>query len=346
MKHLIILITSLYMFFNLSAQIEMDLSKNESETETIELNSAKEIIFKNLLPSARNNGQYTFIIEMDISAIPLFNTIKLSGAPCSSASSSLQLAIAGVQNSTKENEIKTKIKNLEEEKKKLIDQTCIVFCNALIDETVYVKPFLFKLQNNQTITITVIRQVNKDSSNVWNKILKTPEKSRWLIHYGLTYAPNVISKVDYYFSQADTSSTNKYTITKENDNGPKPWENISATMNFTYPFHSDSRNFDGGFTAGFGLNAGFELSGHTGLSAVIGENVIIGTGVAFMQKYKLMGAYKENQVVKTNLNFESLHHKVWLPELYFTIGFRFNSNPFAKIAADDKSTKSPAEPIK
>lgn len=64
-----------------------------------------------------------------------------------------------------------------------------------------------------------------------------------------------------------------------------------------------------------------------------------------MQKYKLMGAYREAQILKTDLNFEALHHKVWLPELYFLIGFRFNSNPFAKKTTDDKSTK-PAEPNK
>ena len=243
-----------------------------------------------------------------------------------------------------------KIKKFVDDAIKLIEKlgndNCALILKTSIDETQHIREIPFVLVNNQIITLTITKVAkNGTKETSWSYTLKTPEKTRWLIHYGLTYAPNIISKVDHYFSQADTSATNKYTITKENDNGPKQWENISATINFTYPIHSDSRDFDWGFTAGFGLNAGFELSGHTGLSAIIGENVIIGTGIAFMQKFKLMGAYKENQVIKTNLNFEALHHKVWLPELYFTIGFRFNSNPFAKKTTEDKSTK-PAEPNK
>lgn len=340
MKQTITLFVFLSMFLNTMAQIDFDLSKHENTTETIDLNIATGIRFKNLLPKAIDQGQYTFTINMSIENIPTFNKVMFSGAQCESDSDSLQEAIKKVVGSADEELLSYNLKALEIEKKKSANKDCIVYCNTLVEKTVFFKSFLFKLQNNQTIIVTVKRQVTKDSTITWTKIYKTPEKTRWLVHYGLTYASSIISKTDKYFAFADTSTANRYTITKNNDNGPRGWDNISATIEFTYPFHGDERPFDGGFTAGFGINSGFELSGHAGLSAIIGENIILGSGIVFMQKYKLRGEYKENQVIKTNLNFEALHEKVWLPELYFTIGFRFGSNPFAKKSTTPASTNT------
>lgn len=327
------------------AQVELDLSNKLGNTQSIDL----DVKYINLINCVRLNNYYIIDIEKKTVPIPSFDVSGLKATPfdIDSCTDEFQAAIIKIRNEKSETQQKVNIdaaQTLMKSKSEKKDD-CI---SALLTEIGSTKvPVLlpFRLTNNQIITITVNKfdKANNTKIATWTFILKTEEKTRWLIHYGLTYAPSLISKTNRYFSQADTGVANKYTITKENDNGPKPWDNISATINFTYPFHSDNRNFDGGFTAGFGLNPGFELAGHAGLSAIIGENVLIGTGIAFMQKYKLMGSYKENQVVKTNLNFDALHHKVWLPELYFTIGFRFNSNPFAKKAADTKST-TPSEP--
>src|SRR5690606_3425279 len=119
----------------------------------------------------------------------------------------------------------------------LTDSKCIASLKASIAETEQIIPIPYApLKNNQVITLTITK-VDTDGNPVgdgkWTFVLKTPEKSRWLVHYGLTYTPSIISKTDHYYSLADTSMANKFTITRENDNGPKPWENISATINFT-----------------------------------------------------------------------------------------------------------------
>lgn len=201
-------------------------------------------------------------------------------------------------------------------------------------------PFQGQLSFNEQVILTVVRSGEDDLTiDIRTYVFDTPERDRWLIHYGLAYAPSAISRFSKYYALADTSATNKYTIKKENKNGPKPWDNISATINFTYPFHGDSRDFDGGFTGGFGLSTGFEVSGHAGLSMIIGQNIILSSGVVIMQKHKLNGEYKEGDIVKTNLNFEALHTKVWVPELFFTIGFRFGSNPFAVKKTNSEAKK-------
>lgn len=343
MKQIIFLIFSICIYKPLFCQLEIDLSNELNVTLTIDLKE-KAIRIINILPGKRD--QYSVVINKAQEFIPPFENLKANGAACDPSMKEINGLIVSVQNSQTEKDLKYNLDKLIKAKQKLPNsaQSCIDQCDELIQKTIFTQSLYFSLENNQTITVTVKRITKavdgKDSTITWTKVFKTPEKSPWLIHYGLTYTPALISKTDNYYSFADTSVANRFTIKKENNNGPKPWDNISATINFTYPFHTDNRSIDAGFTAGFGLNPDFLLSGHTGLSLIIGENVILGTGIAFMQKYKLKGEYVENQIVKTNLDFDALHHKVWLPEIYFTIGFRFSQNPFAKKASDD--TAKPA----
>lgn len=241
-----------------------------------------------------------------------------------------------------------KIKKAVEEGRSLLAKggagTCAATLEASISETESVERIHRDLRYNQEVTLTVTKTDKAGKElGVWTYTFNTEEQTRWLTHFGLTYAPNVISKVDHYYAQ-DSTVANTYRISKQNNNGPKAWENISATINFTYPFSAEPTGLDAGFTAGFGLNPSLQLSGHAGFSAVIGTNVILGTGVAFMQKQRLRGEFSENKIVKTNLTFDALHEKVWLPELYFTIGFRFDKNPFGGSTSGDKKKDTDKKP--
>jgi hypothetical protein len=327
MKTIAILISFLA-FQSVVGQVNLDLSQKKENTQIIKT----DVIYVKLINCVIGSP---YKVEWDFkqNPQPIFPDIFLntSGEICED---DVKENINSLKRAVSEDSVKKYVDAAKALIKKSPNAKCIALLKAAIAQTEQVVPIPnTPLKDNQVITATVTK-VDKDGKQVgdskWVFVLKTPEKSRWLIHYGLTYTPSLISKTDHYYSLADTSEVNKYTITRENRNGPRPWENISATINFTYPFHSDSRGFDGGFTAGFGLNAGLELSGQAGLSLIIGDNVILGTGIAMMQKYQLKGKYKGGQVIKENLEFDALHEKVWLPELYFTIGFRFGSNPFGK----------------
>ncbi len=351
MKRISSLATLVFLHCIIYAQVEFDLSSSVSSVETISLDFRKNIKIKNMCINPKY--KYTYTLQVVTSTIPPFDNIGLSGAACASRENdsnnqAYQSAKNLLKNETEESQIPFRINELSNKIKKLdtaLDQGCIKEGNDLIKNTVFEKPIPLDLKQNQIITVTVIRKTSDTDSNpiIWTKMYKTEQKTRWLVHYGLTYAPSFISKTNNFFSLADTSVANRYTITKSNSNGPKPWDNISATINFTYPFHADSRPFDGGFTAGFGISTGLGLSGHAGLSAIIGDNVIISSGLVFMQKQKLKGQYKEGQIIKENLAFDALHEKVWLPEMFFTIGFRFGSNPFAtKPTASTPTSSTPA----
>ncbi|MEO7316506.1 MAG: hypothetical protein ABIW47_15055 [Ginsengibacter sp.] len=337
-------IVLLFSFFIIHAQTNLDLSIKKGSSQTILLNE-KEIRLSNC---CLNGVQYK--VEWDIvqNITPYFKITDVTLQSADSCSQEVKKVKADILNSKSEADIKKYVDQAKELINTIADSKCIAGLKAIISQTENVIKIPYTpLKNNQVITLTVTKidqKGNQVGDSKWTFILKTPEKSRWLVHYGLTYTPSIISKTNHYYSLADTSVANKFTITKENNNGPKPWENISATINFTYPFHADSKDVDLGFTAGFGLSAGLELSGQAGLSMIIGDNVILGSGIVMMQKYKLRGRYSNGQIIKDNQDFSGLHEKVWLPELFFTLGFRFGNNPFAKKAAEPAATPA-ATPV-
>lgn len=96
---------------------------------------------------------------------------------------------------------------------------------------------------------------------------------------------------------------------------------------FSYPLTNKKGDSHLAFSAVAATNFSSFYAG-TGLSFVIGENVALGTGIMFTQKYVLNGIYKKNDIIKTNLTYDQLHEKKWGPEIYFTIGLRFDKNPF------------------
>lgn len=339
MKLLIITI-SLFIYEATGAQVTLDLSLKNGSKQTITLREST-IRLINCSKQYRYKAEWDFVQNIT----PQFELKDKAAQSSEDCSQELKIIQEKLLYSKSEDSVKKYVDLGNKLIPNLTDSKCIASLKASIAETEQVIPIPYApLKNNQVITLTVTK-IDTDGNPVgggkWTFVLKTPEKSRWLVHYGLTYTPSIISKTDHYYSLADTSMANKFTITRENDNGPKPWENISATINFTYPFHADPKGFDLGFTAGFGLSAGLEISGQAGLSMIIGDNVILGSGIVMMQKYKLMGRYKNGQIIKENLNFDGLHDKVWLPELYFTLGFRFGNNPFAKKATEPAA--APAE---
>lgn len=348
MKLKTILACILFCCNSLCAQVSLDLSIKKGSTQTIPIKE-KEIHLINCSKQFRYKVDWSFVqLTTPFFELPTNGVAASKYRSCGNRFQDIIEGLSAKSEDTVRKYValgKKMILELGTEKKFGDCIQALMEAIALTEISIPI-PYV-PLKNNQVITLTVTKidtSGNQVGDNKWTFILKTPEQSRWLVHYGLTYTPSVISKATHYYSLADTSAANKFTITRENNNGPKPWENISATINFTYPFHGDSRSVDGGFTAGFGLSAGLELSGQAGLSLIVGDNVILSSGFVMMQKYKLMGKYKEGQIIKENLDFNSLHQKMWLPELYFTLGFRFGKNPFEKKSSETSSSGDKPEP--
>ncbi len=336
MKQLILItfvLTFLFASNNLRGQILFDLSDSKTTTETIEIKTNPVIQFKNLI----SGGSYTFEINLSEEEVPRFNYSSLAGSPCTMdpTNTALLAAIVALKAETKESNMPDKIKSVISERDKLDKikyADCIKYANDLINTTTYVKSLQFELRNNQTITVKVT-----GNGSTWTKIFKTAEKSPWLIHYGFTHQPNVVSKYEQYYADP-IGKTDSFYVAKKNTSATKFWENISPTIMFTYPFGKKRHDVELGFTAIASTNFS-SFSGGFGFSAIVGTNVIVGTGVNFSQKYVLKGEYKTDgtQVIRENLAFDQLHEKKWGPEIYLTLGFRFDKNPFS--GESDKETK-------
>jgi hypothetical protein len=342
-KKMLSLMIFIFLQTNLTAQVVVDLIDKSKSTEPIDI-SKSTITIKNLLPGK----EYSFEVEMQEDKIPLFNVASLSsGSQCTEddTNKSFKDAYNSLSNSNNEMDVQKLSKTLKDEIEKLrkADLNKYGFCifqgTELLNKTILEKNLLFTLRNNQTITVRVKRQTkidSRDTTLVWVKIFKTPQKSPWLIHYAFTYQPNIISKYDQYFSKADTASANRYTITKKNGNQTKFWENLSPTIMFSYPFTNKNGDSHLAFSAIAATNFS-TFSAGAGFSGIVGENFAIGTGIMFTQKNVLNGQYKDGDIIKTNLTFDQLHEKKWGPEIYFTIGLRFDKNPFT---GNDNKTKT------
>lgn len=315
-------------------QLVVDLSDKSKSTETVDIGKPF-LVIKNLIP----DKEYNYEIDMQEQKIPSFDFASLAtGNKCEEddINKTFKESYNNLTNCNNEAEVPGLIQSLKQEIQMLrkADLNKYGFCifqgTELLNKTTLQKDLLFILRNNQTITVKVKRQTKidkRDTTITWIKVFKTPQKSPWIIHFGFTYQPNFLSKYDQYFSKADTSSANRYTITRKNGNQSKFWENLSPTIMFSYPLTNKKGDSHLAFSAVAATNFSSFYAG-TGLSFVIGENVALGTGIMFTQKYVLNGIYKKNDIIKTNLTYDQLHEKKWGPEIYFTIGLRFDKNPF------------------
>ncbi len=321
-------IISALFYFQGNAQIEMDLADKSQISKTISLKTSPILKISNLIPSEYEKGNYSIFIDLVEEEVP---PLKFSPASsqCSDSLEVIQdwietIAIANDEMTIKKS--KAELEKLMKEFNMKTQKPCFDFLTDLLSNTEHSFKLGFELAKNQTITVTVKRKPSKtgDSTIVWTGVFKTPSESPFLVHYGLTYSPNIINDPDHFFAKEDTGGT--YLITKMNDNGSKSWSNLSATVNFSYPFLWKESDFEGAATAGFGINAETRMSGFMGLSLIIRKNILLGTGIIFTQKNYLKGMYSEGDRINDNQDFDALHEPLWGPELYLTIGFRLSGD--------------------
>jgi len=347
MKKVIFIAFFIQIWLYSEAQIVFDLSDKNESTESVDFKIGSQVLFKNLIPSERISGHYSFIIDVKQEPIPAFKGAQLAGAECEK-SVEVQNEIASINNEEDEGKIPDHIKNLNEiinKPPKDINNNCLRYLKSLIELTKYIMPLQFKLDYNQTITITVKRK-GKDSTYIWTKIYKTPIKSPWHIMYGFTFVPDMLNPVTNYYCKADTTGK-LYTVTKLNNQRNDFFKNISPTLMFQwspmkkYYFRTGSiskaffsNNFyQLGFVGGLSLNFTSEIGTINvlaGPSIVIADNISLCTGIILTQKNILNGQYKEGDIIKENLDFDQLHEKKYMAECFISLAIRFDSNPFKK----------------
>ncbi len=220
-------------------------------------------------------------------------------------------------------------------------EDAIGILNDALKSTI-VEQTLTGVKTCQIIYLTIERySADNNLEKIWNDTLQTtcPERpNKWLVYYGFTYQPNIISRYDNYFSKK-LPGTDSFAVRKLNGDQSKFWENLSPTVMFTYILGNKYRDIKFGLS-GIAATNFSSFSAGFGASMVIGYNFNIGAGVMFTQKNVLNGMYKEGDTIRENLSFDQLHTKKWGPEVFFSLGFRFDKNPFSKSSSSGSSASA------
>jgi hypothetical protein len=184
-----------------------------------------------------------------------------------------------------------------------------------------------RLKKNDVLTI----RISRSGVKIDYELRAPEEQQRWFTHYGFVFSPGFISPSREFYSKSDTGSA--FVIAKMNNSHKNFLDNFTPTLQFSYRLYPKCK-FDPILVGGIGIdfkNPTVQL----GFGCLIGQNISLNAGLITAQRYYLKGNYQEGERLTTNIAFDDLHRKMYVPELYFAIGFRFDKNPFVK-ADDDK----------
>ena len=174
-----------------------------------------------------------------------------------------------------------------------------------------------------------------------------PTSKPFMVYFGYGVNPNRMTPVSQYFCDSENNGT--YTIKRRSESGVWSFKDATPVIYYTWvpqntfhflnkkkrpkTFGGKMRNFFGtitsnntyriGFAGGLGLNL-LRPQFMAAPSIVIGRNLSFQAGVCIVQKETLRGEYYEGQTVNEYLEFETLHRRLYYPEWFFSVAFRFD----------------------
>lgn len=178
-----------------------------------------------------------------------------------------------------------------------------------------------------------------------------------MVYFGYGVAPNKMTPVSEYYCQSENNGT--YTISKAGNPGVWSFKDATPVIYYTWSptmtyhflnkrkrsktFGGKLHNFTGtlisnncyriGFSGGLGLNL-IRPQFMAGPTLIIGKNLSFQAGVCVIQKPTLRGEYHEGQIVNEYLEFETLHRRIYYPEWFFSVAFRFDKVVFVEHQED------------
>lgn len=185
-----------------------------------------------------------------------------------------------------------------------------------------------------------------------------PDNKPFMVYFGYGVAPNVMTPVSQYFCDSENNGT--YTIRKRSDPGMWSFKDATPVIYYTWvpqmtyhflprkkrakTFGGKTKNFFGtivsnrvykiGFAGGLGLNL-LQPQFVGAPALIIGKNLSFQAGVCVVQKETLRGEYYEGQILNEHLDAENLHRRMYYPEWFFSVAFRFDKVVFVERPEED-----------
>jgi len=259
-----------------------------------------------------------------------------SGVEILDSFNSFRIAYNDLKTIMNESEVKEKIKNLENEYKKIEDgnikkSDLRILKDELISQTKEIIYFDFGLRKNQLIRFWVFEVDEGKEIKEWYNSFSTPTGLNFVTHFGFTYGLNTFKTPNNFYSfdiGSPGGASDSFKVTKLNSNGADFLKDLSITANFLFPIRNKRNKGESdlkfAWLAGFGLGGETRFSVFTGPALMLQDFVALGFVIGMTNTYKLNGIYKEGQILKENLNFDQLHQTGIRPDLMFTLSFRLS----------------------
>ncbi|MFI5162518.1 MAG: hypothetical protein ACHQHN_14655 [Sphingobacteriales bacterium] len=210
---------------------------------------------------------------------------------------------------------------------------------------------------NETLQLTVTNSTTKKN---WTITFDTKEEGKFLTTYGFTYIPFTFEKPKIYYAQPVTLTTPGQnggaatTSTAYNilQGSSEPVFDFAPTVIFHYLAYN-SNKWSISYTGGVGIN--LNTTDNNGVSPVVlaggsllyHQNIGFSFGLAAHAMSQLKGKYFPGQQITTNLEASDLNTNVTRLDPFFSITFRFSSNPFKSksiVPSDSTPTTSDQTP--
>jgi hypothetical protein len=166
-----------------------------------------------------------------------------------------------------------------------------------------------------------VKRLDNGETITWSLTLTTGARGVWLSTYGIGFLPN---GDELYFSQS--TGDEKFEVARQTDVGGLGY--VPAIFFSWLP--SKWANSDWAISPCGGL--GFELANpvvFAGAAISYNTNLHFIVGAAFHNQKRLNGQYSEGQEIAESLTPEQLSQTTFRPNFFFSVAFRFGSNPFS-----------------
>jgi hypothetical protein len=166
-------------------------------------------------------------------------------------------------------------------------------------------------------------------------IFKSKQNSRFVLSYGFGFTSKKLEPQKYFLDELGTDS---FRITKKDKYDLLDLRFI-PTIFFSYFIDSNlNRPFNHSITAGLGFNTqtpviffGYNLMWH--------QNIGISAGICFYEQQKLLGNYKQGQILKQILEESQLYEtNLFRPNFFISVNLRLADNPFKSTNASSNSS--------
>jgi len=183
------------------------------------------------------------------------------------------------------------------------------------------------IEEGDIVTIIVSRD-----DKIWTWEFVGEPIGKWVLSYGFGFCSSALEARTYHIKQLNDTS---FQIQKSKKPGVLDLSYIPSIFYSFLPASRYKSNFNWSITAGLG----FDLSAPVvffGGGFMFHQNIGINVGLALQQQSRLKPQYSENEILKVSLEKDQLHDKIYRPNAFISINFRFSENPF-KSSSKEKT---------